>query len=164
MRMLSTTDHEELLRLAALVRSNVLALPRDPEFDRVAEAAKVLFGATAGMVTFVDADRQFYKGRAGVDIADTPREVSFCSHCIAYRNLLWIEDTREDPRVFDNPFVVGPPHVRFYAGAPVRDGEGWLLGTVCVVGLEPRPFDPALSDARARGGGLRAVRGAGLTG
>jgi len=147
MRMLTNTDHEELLRLAALVRANILAVPRDPEFDRVAEAAKTLFGAFAGMVTFVGAERQFYKGRAGVDITDTPRDVSFCSHCIEYRNLLWIEDTLEDPRVADNPFVVGQPHIRFYAGAPVRDADGWLLGTVCVVDLKPRPLDPALSSA-----------------
>ena len=147
MRMMTNSDHEELLRLAALVRTNVLSVARDPAFDRVAEAAKTLFGALAGMVTFVGVDRQFYKGRAGVDISDTPRDVSFCSHCIEYRNLLWIEDTLEDPRVADNPFVVGAPNVRFYAGAPVRDAEGWLLGTVCVVDLEPRPFDPVLSDA-----------------
>jgi GAF domain-containing protein len=147
MRMLTNNDHEELLRLAALVRSNILLVSRDPALDRVAEAAKTLFGALAGMVTFVGADRQFYKGRAGVDITDTSRDVSFCSHCIEYRNLLWIEDTREDPRVADNPFVVEPPSIRFYAGAPIRDVDGWLLGTVCVVDIEPRPFDPVLSDA-----------------
>lgn len=147
MRMLTQTDHEELLRLAALVRTSVLKTSRDPEFDRIAEAAKTLFDAKAGMVTFVGQDRQFYKGRAGVDIAETPRDVSFCSHCIEYRNLLWIEDTREDPRVSDNPFVTNAPHIRFYAGAPVRDPDGWLLGTVCVVDVEPRPFDPVLSEA-----------------
>jgi GAF domain-containing protein len=145
MKMLTQTDHEELLRLAALVRSSVLDTARDPEFDRIAEAAKTLFGATAGMVTFVGQDRQFYKGRAGVDIAETPRAASFCGHCLEYRSLLWIEDTRDDPRVFDNPFVTGAPHVRFYAGAPVRDADGWLLGTVCVVDLQPRPFDQILS-------------------
>lgn len=149
MKMLTQTDHEELLRLAALVRSAVLESSRDPEFDRIAEAARALFGATAGMVTFVGRDRQFYKGRAGVDIAETPRAVSFCRHCLDYRSLLWIEDTHEDPRVFDNPFVTGAPYVRFYAGAPVRDIDGWLLGTVCVVDLQPRPFDPILSEALA---------------
>jgi GAF domain-containing protein len=149
MLMMTDTNHEELLRLAALVRSNVLAAPRDPLFDRVAEAAKTLFGATAGMVTFVGADRQWYQGRAGVDISDTPRDVSFCSHCIAYRSLLWIDDTLEDPRVSDNPFVTGAPHVRFYAGAPIRDADGWLLGTVCVVDTVPRDFDLALSTALA---------------
>lgn len=147
MLMLSQTDHDELSRLAALARTNVLAVPREPAFDRIAEAAKALFGAHAGMVTFVGEDRQWYKGRAGVDIAETPRDVSFCGHCIDYRNLLWIEDTREDPRVFDNPFVTGQPHIRFYAGAPVRDADGWLLGTVCVVDLVPRPFEPILSRA-----------------
>jgi GAF domain-containing protein len=147
MRMLSNTDHEELLRLAALVRADVLADPHLPEFDRVAQAAKALFGATAGMVTFVGADRQVFKGRAGLDITETPRDASFCGHCIAYRNLLWIDDTREDPRVADNAFVVGAPYVRFYAGAPVRDADGWLLGTVCVVDLTPRAFDLTLSEA-----------------
>lgn len=147
MRMLSQTDHDELLRLAALVRANILATPRHPAFDQVAASAKALFGATAAMVTFVGSDHQFYKGRAGVDVAETPREVSFCDHCIEYRNLLWIEDTRDDPRVHDNPFVTGAPHIRFYAGAPVRDADGWLLGTVCVVDIRPRAFDPVLSEA-----------------
>lgn len=149
MRMLTNEDHQELLRLAALVRANVLAVPCDPAFDRVAEAARTLFGALAGMVTFIGVDRQFYKGRAGVDITETPRDASFCSHCIEYRNLLWIEDTLDDPRVADNPFVIGQPHIRFYAGAPVRDANGWLLGTVCVVDLKPRPFDKTLSGALA---------------
>jgi len=146
MRMLPNENYDELLRLAALSRSGALYAPPSAGLDEIAEIAKAAFGAMAGMVTFVGADRQVFKAAAGVEPMETPREASFCTHCIAYRNLLWIEDTLEDPRVFDNPFVVGEPHVRFYAGAPIRDVDGWLLGTVCVVDTVPRPYDAALSD------------------
>ncbi len=135
---------QDVARVAALHRLKILDTPPVVEFDQIAWSAKILFEATAAFVSFVDADRQWYKARAGFDVIETDRRASFCSHCIAYRNPLWIEDAREDPRVFDNPFVVGQPMIRFYAGAPIRDADGWLLGTVCVVDLAPRPYDPRL--------------------
>lgn len=155
MQMLPQENYEELLRLAAVRRSGVLAAPRSARLDEIAEAAKVIFDVTASMVTIIDADRQIFKAAAGIDSLDIGRDISFCHHCVDYRNLLWIEDARDDPRFHGNPFVAGPfvasplfageQGVRFYAGAPIRDVDGWLLGTVCVLDTQPRAFDPILS-------------------
>ena len=139
-----TYPAQDVARVAALHRLKILDTPPVVEFDQIAWSAKILFEAPAAFVSFVDAERQWYKARAGADIVEIDRRASFCSHCLAYRNPLWIEDTLEDPRVSDNPFVIGEPRVRFYAGAPIRDADGWLLGTVCVVDLAPRPYDPRL--------------------
>jgi GAF domain-containing protein len=138
---------DDAMRVAALHRLQILDTPPAVEFDQIAWSAKILFDVTAGFVSFVDKDRQWYKARAGVDVTEVDRRASFCDHCIAYRNPLWIEDAREDPRLFDNPFVAGAPFLRFYAGAPIRDADGWLLGTVCVVDTHPRPYDRKLEAA-----------------
>ncbi|MBO9707630.1 MAG: GAF domain-containing protein [Caulobacter sp.] len=131
----------DVARVAALRRLEILDTPPTVEFDQIAWSAKTLFETSAAFVSFVDEDRQWFKARAGADMVETDRSASFCSHCIAYRNPLWIEDARDDPRVFDNPFVTGAPFIRFYAGAPIRDVDGWLLGTVCVIDTQPRAHD-----------------------
>jgi GAF domain-containing protein len=114
MLMLVHDNYDELLRLAALRRAEVLDTPRTPEFDEIALAAKVLFNAAAGLVSFVDAERLWFKSSAGVEVQETSREGSFCAACIEHRNLLWIEDASEDPRFSDSPFVTGEPGLRFY--------------------------------------------------
>ena len=135
---------DDIARVAALHRLQILDTPPAVEFDQIAWSAKILFDAAAAFVSFVDAERQWYKARAGADIVEVDRRASFCSHCVAYRSPLWIENALEDPRVFDNPFVAGAPFLRFYAGAPIRDARGWMLGTVCVVDVKPRPYDANL--------------------
>jgi GAF domain-containing protein len=134
----------DIARVAALHRLKILDTPPSVDFDQIAWSAKIMFDAPAAFVSFVDAERQWYKAKAGIDAGEIDRRASFCSHCIAFRNPLWIEDTLNDPRVFDNPFVVNAPFVRFYAGAPIRDPDGWMLGTVCVVDMQPRAHDARL--------------------
>lgn len=135
---------DDIARVAALHRLKILDTPPSVEFDQIAWSAKILFDSVAGFVSFVDSERQWYKARAGADIVEIDRRASFCSYCIAYRSPLWIENALEDPRVYDNPFVAGDPYLRFYAGAPIRDARGWMLGTVCVVDVKPRPYDANL--------------------
>ncbi len=135
---------DDIARVAALHRLKILDTPPTVEFDQIAWSAKILFDAVAAFVTFVDAERQWHKARAGSDVPEIDRRASFCSHCIAYRSPLWIENALEDPRVFDNPLVTGPPFLRFYAGAPIRDARGWMLGTVCAVDVQPRAHDANL--------------------
>ena len=81
----------------------------------------------------------------GLDVCETDREHSFCSHAIKQRKLLVVEDTLEDDRFADNPLVTGDPFIRFYAGAPVNV-EGHELGTLCIIDREPR----SISDSQKR--------------
>jgi two-component system, NtrC family, sensor kinase len=89
----------------------------------------------------VDEHRQWFKSKVGVQVCETPREVSICTYAIQQDDLFIVPDTRQDPRFRDNPLVVGEPRVRFYAGAPLINEDGFALGTLCVVDREPRELD-----------------------
>ena len=92
------------------------------------------------LVSLVDKDRQWFKSRYGLETPETAREISFCGHAISGNSALVIPDTRKDERFFDNPLVTGEPHLSFYAGFPIKNGEGFRIGTLCIMDREPRQF------------------------
>ncbi len=94
------------------------------------------------LVTLVDADRQWFKAKVGIGISETPRDVAFCSRTIEQANTLIVEDASHHPQFSNNPFVTGPPHIRFYAGHPLTTPDGYALGTLCVVDYQPRKITP----------------------
>jgi len=125
-------------RLHALHRLGILDSGRDETFDRHTRIAAALFDVPIALVSFVDADRQWFKSCFGTDICETPREMSFCAHVIAADDILVVPDTLKDPRFRDNPMVSDGLRLRFYAGAPLRDDNGHCLGTLCVLDFRPR--------------------------
>jgi GAF domain-containing protein len=133
-----TPDDEEA-RLAALHALDLLDTAAEREFDDIVELARALFAVPTALVSLVDAHRQWFKARAGLDASETPRDVSFCGHAIHRDEALVVVDATEDPRFHDNPLVVGEPAIRFYAGMPLRLPGGQRIGTLCVIGPEPRP-------------------------
>jgi diguanylate cyclase len=132
----------EAERLRALERYHVLDTPREEAFDRITRMAARLFDVPMALVTLVDANRQWWKSCVGLEGSGTDRDVAFCAHAILSSEPLIIADTRDDPRFADNPFVLGEPHVRFYAGVPLRSRDGFNLGTLCLVDLRPRQLPP----------------------
>jgi diguanylate cyclase (GGDEF)-like protein/PAS domain S-box-containing protein len=129
----------EQARLAALVTLDVLDTPPEPRFDRYTRLAALTFGVPIALVSLVDEDRQWFKSRCGLDVAETPRSVAFCSHAVAQDALLVVEDATLDPRFAGNPLVTGAPHVRFYAGQPLHS-DGQAVGTLCIIDHAPRTF------------------------
>jgi PAS domain S-box-containing protein len=133
-------------RLAALHRYGILDTPAEAAFDRLAAHARDLFGTPIALVSLVDESRQWFKARVGVELREVPREWAFCDHTIrgGAGDLLVVPDLAADPRFASNPLVAGAPYLRFYAGAPLVDPEGQVLGTVSVLSTEPRPegFSP----------------------
>jgi PAS domain S-box-containing protein len=101
------------------------------------------------LISLVDAERQWFKARLGLDLSETPREYSFCAHAILEDTVLVVEDATRDPRFADNPYVTCKQGVRFYAGAPIRARDGHSLGTVCVVGRAPGSLRPEQRQALA---------------
>ncbi|MDP1027290.1 GAF domain-containing protein [Sphingomonas sp. KR1UV-12] len=128
----------ETLRLATLKSYGVLDTPAEAAFDAIAfEAARALHVPSA-VVSFIDEDRQWYKARFGVEASFVPRAISFCTHILDSDDVTVVADTRKDARFLANPFVIGEPHIRFYAAAPIKALNRQRVGTVCVFDTEPR--------------------------
>lgn len=131
-------DDEE--RLASLRKTNLLDTPAEERFDRITRMARRVFGMPVALVSLVDEERQWFKSCQGLPVRETPRDMSFCGHAVHAGETLVVYDAHLDPRFAENPLVVGAPHVRFYAGEPLRDEEGRALGTLCVIDHRPRSF------------------------
>lgn len=125
-------------RVRALKSYGVLDTDPEPSFQTVTNTAAIAFGVPIAAVSLIDEERQWFKARHGLKVCETAREVSFCTHAILQEDFFIVPDTRLDPRFRDNPLVTGEPHLRFYAGAPLIDDEGWALGTFCIMDTAPR--------------------------
>ena len=90
------------------------------------------------MVSFIDADRQWFKAKVGLDVTQTSRDVAFCVHTILQTGVFVVSDAQANDRFSSDPWVTGPPHIRFYAGTPLITSGGYALGTVCVLDVIPR--------------------------
>lgn len=137
----------ELARVAALDRYAILDTEPEQAFDDLVVLAAYVCRTPIAMLSLVDDHRQWFKSKVGVEIRETPREISFCAHAIQQQNLFIVPDTRNDARFRDNPMVLDEPHIRFYAGAPLINEDGFALGTLCVVDRQPRELDEAQKEA-----------------
>ncbi|HZV98900.1 MAG TPA: sensor domain-containing diguanylate cyclase [Methylophilaceae bacterium] len=131
----------EQMRLDMLRSLHILDSPPEERFDRITRLAKRLFGVPIVLVTLVDADRQWFKSAIGLDMRETSREISFCSHAILSDEILTVRDAAQDERFNDNPLVTETPNIRFYAGCPLAIENGSKLGTLCLIDREPRDFN-----------------------
>ncbi len=114
-------------------------LAGDAELSAIVEFARQLCEAPVSLVTMLDDTTQKFLARTGTDVAETPREISFCAYAVQQEDLMEVRDMLADDRFRDNPFVTGDEEVRFYAGVPLISQRGTALGTLCVLGREARP-------------------------
>lgn len=131
---------DESERLRSLHSLHILDTPPEDRFDRLTRLASYCFQLPIATVSLIDSDRQWFKSRVGVDASETPRSQSFCGHAILHEQAFIVPDALADRRFFDNPLVIGPPHIRFYAGQPLHSPSGHRIGTLCVMDREPRDF------------------------
>ena len=125
-------------RLEALHAYKVLDTAPHPSFDAVTRAAQAAFDTPVALISLVDEYRQWFEACIGLDVRETPRGFSFCTHAIEQDGVYVVEDAASHPRFANNPLVLGGPRIRFYAGAPIIDAEGYALGTVCVIDRRAR--------------------------
>ena len=138
MRPLIPQDEAERLvefRLSA-------AVDAEPEerFDKISKMAQRVFDVPFAGISFVEGDRQWFKSKQGLPIGDSARDLSFCGHAITADEVFVIEDAVLDPRFAQNPIVLEDPHIRFYAGQPVKGPGGHNIGTLCIMDNLPREF------------------------
>lgn len=110
----------------------------DPELQGITRFAARLCECPIAVVSLVEEERQRFVARTGLAALETPRSLSFCAHAMMGHGMMEVPDAREDPRFRDNALVTGAPHIRFYAGAPLRSSQGTPLGSLCVISSEPR--------------------------
>jgi signal transduction histidine kinase len=128
----------EQARLAALYRYQILDTPPEAAFQAIAVLAARLTGAPIALISFVDANRQWFKARVGLGEQEMDRCISFCGYTILADDVLEVSDALVDNRFFDNPLVLNPPGIRYYAGAPIVTREKLILGSICVIDTVPR--------------------------
>lgn len=139
----------ESARLSALARYEVLDTLSEQEFDDVALLASQICEVPIALISLIDGDRQWFKSRVGLDVAETSRDISFCGHAINSNVLFEVPNTLDDSRFADNPLVTGAPDIRFYAGMPIITGDGLALGTLCVIDQAPHELTPRQRDMLA---------------
>ncbi len=129
---------DEEKRLATLRGLNILDTPPEERFDRLTRLAQRIFDVPIAVITLIDSNRQWFKSCQGLDATETPRRISFCGHAIHNDEIFVISDATLDSRFADNPLVAGAPHIRFYAGQPLKTSNGSRLGTLCIIDKNPR--------------------------
>lgn len=124
-------------RQSALHRLKLLDTIPEERFDRLTRIAQHSYGVKTALFVLLDEERQWFKSRQGMATRETPRNIALCDHAVRENQLFVVPDARRDPRFADNPLVTDEPHIRFYAGVPIREPTGYPVGTLCI--LDPRP-------------------------
>lgn len=127
-------------RLAALEQLDLLDSPRDEGFDRIVRLIKEIFVIDIGIVSLIDAHRQWYKACSGLSAGEVPREDSFCRYVVLAEEPIIVQDATKDIRFAQHPAVIGESHIRFYAGVPLKTNAGHTVGTICAIDRSPRFF------------------------
>ncbi|SDT74734.1 SpoIIE family protein phosphatase [Actinoplanes derwentensis] len=128
-------------RLSALARTELTASP-DPAFDRFAGLVRTVLRVPVVLVSLVEAGRQVFPGACGLgepwgQRRQTPLSHSFCQHVVVSAAPLIVEDARTDPRVAGN-LAITDLNVVGYAGMPLTDTTGQVLGSLCAIDTAPR--------------------------
>ena len=132
---------DEAERIATLKDLLILDTDAEEKFDSLTRYASSQFNVPIALISLVDSDRQWFKSRCGLEVAETGRDISFCGHAILRDDLFVINDTRLDARFANNPLVTGDPYIRFYAGCPLKMANGRNVGTFCLIDRRPRRLD-----------------------
>ncbi|MCS7005241.1 MAG: GAF domain-containing protein [Cytophagales bacterium] len=142
--MINNSDSQkETLRLNALLKYEILDTEEEQVFNDLAKITSQICQTPIALVNLLDSSRQWFKAKVGIQIQETPRELSFCTHAIQQDEIFEIEDATQDARFSQNPYVTGEPYVRFYAGMPLKTPQGYNIGTLCVIDTKKRKLSDA---------------------
>ena len=128
----------ELQRLAALKRYNILDTLPDDAFDDATKLVAYICGVPIAHISFIDENRQWFKSEIGIGVSEVPREISFCQYTILDSKMTEINDTLLNDRFKDDPNVTGGFNIRFYAGVPLTTPDGYNIGTLCAIDHEAK--------------------------
>jgi GAF domain-containing protein len=140
--MTDNWEQKEAKRLQAVHELDILDTAPETDFDDIVRLAAMIFKVPISTVTILDAHRQWFKSALGLDVRETARDISFCTHAIEQSAPFIVENAKTDPRFAENPLVVDSPHLGFYAGVPLLNSEKMAIGTFCIMDRMPRALTP----------------------
>lgn len=138
---LTEDEARNIARLETLNAYRIMDSVPEREFDDIVEIANAIFDMPISLISILDEKRQWFKAKRGLEGDETPIEHAFCKYAIAETDHVFIvEDVFGDDRFKNNPYVLGDPNIRFYAGAPLIAEDGNAIGTLCVLDSNARKF------------------------
>jgi hypothetical protein len=135
-------DLEEFLRLQELEKYQVMDSSAEDAFNALTELAANICDTPIALISLLDDKRQWFKSNLGLSVTETDKNISFCKHAIQGNDLFEVKDAHLDDRFKENPLVQGNPNIRYYAGSPLINQNGYKLGTLCVIDTVPRRLSP----------------------
>lgn len=137
----------EISRLQAVYAYDILDTLPEVDFDTITRLASMALKVPAAVIGLMDSDRLWFKSQLGLGVSELDRQIAFCAHAVMEpEKLLVVEDMLKDARFRDNPLVTQAPNLRFYAGAPLVNMQGYALGTIAIADTVPRRFTPQEGD------------------
>ena len=134
-------------RLTALESYSIMDTLPEKEYDAITQLASYICGTPIALVSLLDKERQWFKSSVGLGASETPREISFCQYAIMGEEVYEVTNALENKLFAANPLVTGNPDIRFYAGAPLKDSDGFNLGSLCVIDTVQRTLNTEQKNA-----------------
>ncbi|WP_427159288.1 GAF domain-containing protein [Aliinostoc sp. HNIBRCY26] len=133
--------NDENRRLTSLHSYEILDTPPAEVFDNLVQLAAEIFDIPIVVIGFIDAEREWFKAKQGINESEIPRNISLGSHVVAIKKLLVIPDILQDEQFGNNSLILSNSHVRFYAGVPLINADGFAIGCLAIMDFVTRQFN-----------------------